>query len=681
MVFSSNMNSECYFPPILGNGEISLAPDCEGTLNYKRLYGEVEAFDGIIVRCGRRSNNMYQERSRLFSFGKLVFYEGSKIEVWTQELLVENGCVKSECTYEDKAVIHSQCFIHPKQNIYALRKVFNNVGEQKTVSYEFVLEGFSQATCELEQVLYTECKAGEAVVGFRCYGHNVYTGEVRLTMSKEYTAIPIKNGFRLEFNVSDGECVDLFYTLEDNLAVSDYHNILEKLGSDIKKKGYDILANECEEDYRKYFDLGYVETDDQTLNDIYKTALYNLKCYTTKTSIPVGLNNGYWDGKYFAFDEYYCFGGLLGANRIELAKRVPTFRLEVCLDKAIRLGSDCHKNKDTEEMAKFFWVVDDNSIEEQSGIGCWRDHVFHIPIIGIGAYEYYEYTKDREFFGKCYRMIRACAKFFTKSMIYRDGGRLYLGKCTDLERLGAAVENPFMTSCGVIKLLEICAEASEILNADEDYRQECRYIAAELRKSLPVANGMYVPFAGCKQKSIGVFAGKYPFNALADDDEKLLKAWEDFEENGTLYGNMYPGGTGISSWYACWKAESYARVQDADKAYNALKQSYRSRGCFNELFEINDPDRRIKPWFTTAHGIFLSAVNEMLVQSDGKVINILPAMPEEVKNISFKLAVKGNAVCEVHIKDGKLTTLNITRDVQNVAGEFEVLFRNHKCSL
>ena len=44
----------------------------------------------------------------------------------------------------------------------------------------------------------------------------------------------------------------------------------------------------------------------------------------------------------------------------------------------------------------------------------------------------------------------------------KEKGRFIIGKCTDLERLGAACENPFMTTCGAIALFRAAAEAAEL---------------------------------------------------------------------------------------------------------------------------------------------------------------------------------------------------------------------------
>lgn len=677
MQYESKRNASCYFPPILGNGEIAFAPDHEGTLNYSAAQYKVKgisAFDGIVVRCGRRTNKNRRINARLFSLGSFSFNEGTAVNEWSQELVPEAGCVKSTCFYADGAQIHSTCFIHPGCNLYALNKVFNHMGARRKLSYEFTLEGYNDATKDLAHVLYVRKEQEQVCIGFKLYGMDVYTGEVRLYIDKACDMIPTENGVRMEFEVSNKDSVTFFYYVEDNLDGTDYKSVLENIKSKIDASGYEGLLGECRKSYEDYFKLGYVETSDQLLNAIYKTSLYGLKCYTTKCSIPVGLNNSHWDGRYFAFDEYFSYHGLLGANRTELAKRVPVFRRDVCLPTAIRLASDCHKTADSEEMAKYLWETGEYGDNELAPVGTWLDHVFHIPLVGIGAFEYYQYTNDIEFLRDSYRMIRACAKFFTKHMLYQDQDRIYLGKCTDLERLGASVENPFMSSCGAIKLLECCAEASRILGTDEQYRRECELAAKKLRESLPVDNGMYVPFFGCKQKSIAVFAGKFPFDVVDEQDHKLLSAWDDFERNGSEYGNMYPMGKHISPWYACWKAAGYARAKIPEQAFAALSESFKSVGVFCEMFEINEAKVHLRPWFMTACGIFVSAVNEMLLQSNGKCIDILPAFPAENTNLSFKLAVKGGAVAEVCVENGKLASVCITADGKDVTHCYDVRF-------
>lgn len=203
------------------------------------------------------------------------------------------------------------------------------------------------------------------------------------------------------------------------------------------------------------------------------------------------------------------------------------------------------------------------------------------------------------------------------------------------------------------------AKSAKILNVDSEYAKECEIKALELRKTLPHDGEKYVPYAGCLQKSIAVFAGKYPFNVVANDDPKLLPALIDFIANEKIYGNMYPFGEKMSIWYASWKAVSFARMGRGDMAYKALKQTFESVGVFTETFEINENNHSMRPWFSTAAGVFTAAVNEMIIQSDSENIYLLPAAPEEFSTISFKMAVKGGAVVDAVIENNDVKKLDI----------------------
>ncbi|MBQ7038988.1 MAG: hypothetical protein IJN39_00300, partial [Clostridia bacterium] len=584
MTYQSYENSKCYFPPILSNGEIAFAADAEGMIGYTvddYKAKDISAFDGIVVRTARRSPMCNNLTARLFPFGKFTFDEGSVLKEWSQTLNPEKGYFESDCNYSDGTKIYSKGFIHTKLNIYSLQKTFKGIKETKTVAYNVTLSGYNESISEYMNVTYTEKRNGVCCIGFKMYGMEVFCGEIRFFVDKEFDFETVENGIRISFDVKDGEAVTFYYYLEDNMNGVDYCEVLKSYEQEIEKLSFCGLLDDCIKHYKDFYSSGYVETADKKLNSIYKTSLYSIKCNTTKYSIAVGLNNGSWDGKYFAFDEYTSFLGLLSANRLELAKRVPSYRLKTCLQQAIKRASDCHRNESTEDMALFHWQTGESDKMELARDGNWLDHVFHIPLVGIGAFDYYEYSGDKEFLKECYQMIRACAKFITKHMVYRDGESLYIGKCTDLERLGSSVQNPFMTACGAIKLLECCFKAAEILGTDEEYANECRYVAKKLYESLPEENGIYVPHLNCKQKSIAVFAGKFPFDVL-NNEQKLLNAWEDYEQNGAKYGNMYPTGKGISPWYACWKAEGYARAKMTDKAYQSLKQAYSSSGVFDE---------------------------------------------------------------------------------------------------
>lgn len=668
MIYKSTEPREDYCPPILGNGDISFAVDAEGTLAKRTLPDVKNVPSPYIFRAGRRGVLNYDkdERANLFSFGSFYFRLGSKLIDFEQELVASEGYQRSVCRYACGEV-KSRFFIHYDSPLYALEKEFDTTD----CTAEFVFNYDCAERRKRNALLNcTVTPFGNgARLSFFASGQKDYTGELRVFLDKP-CEIKIDGGeVILRVNVKRGDKISFFVCLEDDLFCEDFKEANDKLVERIEFLGFEGLLRENIAKWGEYFSVGYVKTDDEKLNNVYITALYHLRCYTTRWSIPVGLYDACWEGRFFAFDEYYSYLGLLGIGHTALAKRVPMFRLKSCLGRAISRATSVNAK---EKQARFMWETLENGTEG-APLGHWYDHVFHMCVIALGAYEYYEYTRDIDFLFECYDMIRACAKFFTINMVYyTDSGTPYIGKCTDLERLGDSIERAFMTTCGAIKLLKICADASEILCIDDEYRRECRKILYGLLKSLPQNRERYLPYPGATCRSVGVFSCKFPFDILAADDEKMLRAFEDFEAHENIYGNMYNTGTGVSAWYSCWKAEAYARCGQADKAMAALRQSFVSVGAFDEFFEINEKNLKVHPWFTTASGFFLSSLSDMLLRSDGERIELLPAYTGD--NVSFKLLAKGGFTIEAVVKDGAVTRL----DVSSVSKQMPKIFYRGK---
>ena len=91
----------------------------------------------------------------------------------------------------------------------------------------------------------------------------------------------------------------------------------------------------------------------------------------------------------------------------------------------------------------------------------------------------------------------------------------------------------------------------------------------------------------------------------------------------------------------------------------------------------NEEGRQHHPWFATAAGAFLNAVNEMLVRCDGDFdVAILPAYEAENNDISFRLPIKGNRTIDVEIKNGKLINAVITDNGSgiDITDKFNITF-------
>ena len=670
MIYNSVENRKDYFPPLLSNGDLSLSSDYEGSVNCDLdILSEISAHKGRIFRAGRRQSFSYKQGSPapLMNWGQLKFDCGFEADSFTQELHEYDGYVSSVSNYGKNLTINTQCFVHQNYNLYAIKKTFsNNCKMTITYSIDDVIKKEAKAIAISE-------KFNRVSIDMEIKAYDTYSSKIILTSDKIADISIGEDNVTFNYQVSAGESICFYYIIEDSLYCDDYilktEDIFKKT-----KEGFDALLSENIKIWNDYHGQGYVKTGNNLIDSTYRTAMYGLKCCTTKWSVAIGINDKSWNGKFFAFDEYYCFLGLLQSNKTAYAKRVPEFRNNVCLERAINRATDYSQNPDVIQ-ALFPWETGEHG-EELATPGFWMEHIFHIALIALGAFEYYEYTMDKEFLTQCYPMIQACAKYYTLSAIYENSdGSLYIRKCTDLERLGASVENPFFTSCGVIKTLETFVKASEILNRDSEYRKECDYKAKMLRKSLPNDGEKYVPFKECSQKSMAIFAGKYPFDVIDNTDPKLLPSLNDFEKCEKEYGNMYPYGKKISMWYASWKSVVYARMKMAEKALYSITQAIESVGAFSETYEINEGKYHVRPWFATAAGVLTSAINEMLIQSDGENIYLLPALGEEFSTVSFKLSVKGGAVVEVAIENNQIKKLDITFLPAATPKKFKIFLR------
>jgi hypothetical protein len=106
-------------------------------------------------------------------------------------------------------------------------------------------------------------------------------------------------------------------------------------------------------------------------------------------------------------------------------------------------------------------------------------------------------------------------------------------------------------------------------------------------------------------------------------------------------------------------AAALAVLGDKTETINQLSQVAEGTGCFAEVFEINEEKVVMKPWFSTAAGNYVYALNQALVQCRDDQILIAPAVPDAWKDFSFKLPCFGNLMAAVSVKEGRLRELTL----------------------
>lgn len=621
-----------YAPPPVGNGELSAMIDMEGA-QAQRSY----AF-GVtpsIWWAGRRYDT---PRRELIPFGRFEQDVGA-IANWRQSLDPRRGLVTSECLYEDGGRIATEVFVHLNHPMIVVRKSFNGYFE-----FRYVLARPGSVLPPRRVNFKAGATANGVDVFYEADGQQTYRGVISVLCDRPAETLIDGNIFRLK---AKSEPATFFIIMTDSLDHTDIHVANAELKRLAAAEGFDGLLSSNSQAWNAYWSEGRVELADAKENEAYVTAQYHLRISSTRWSVPTGVFASHWQGIYFPFDDHFSYMALAGSGHLTTAAKIPAFRRGL-LDKAIFRAYSYHGSQGVGTGARFSWASWEDGAEAAAP-GFYLDHIFNMASIARTAWEHYRFSGDPDYLrDSAYPVIANCADFNQSQSLYKTSdGRLIVGKCTDLERLGAARENAFMTTCGVISTFEAAARAAERLGVDGNRSAAWRALAAELRSGLPRENGRYAPYPGCAQSSIALFAGIFPYPALPVDDPLQLAAINDFLSKESTCGNMYPVGDSVCVWYSGWKGVCFARMGLTDMAEACVAQAVAETNNFAEIFEIRTPAHH--PWFTTAEGAFAHMVNETRLQSREGEIRI---MPSKQRTRFFRLAAVGGVTVEARFEDG-----------------------------
>ncbi|MBU4459319.1 MAG: hypothetical protein KJ579_02025 [Verrucomicrobia bacterium] len=655
-----------YVPPLISNGSLCMLLDYLGGQT-QRAYCRMTPG---IAWAGRRYGPPNDQLVPFGHFEWALDADGQACGApvaWSQTLDTRAAVTICSNIYERGLTVETTVFTPLGRDlVVARRRIASTVPGTRTVRstfrYQLTPAGNENRT---PRRMTSSCAWNAAAPGaefrFHADAHRACDGMVSVFSDKPVIAAIDRQAVALtsEFTLDAAKPVEqTFYVLfADSMDGEDFSARAATIQASVRQAGCDGLLARHTEAWAAYWDESYVRLPDARLERVYTTAQYHLRANATRWSFPVGLFNTHWAGRFFGWDEMFCYQALVSSNHRDIARRGPEFRhagLKVALDR------NGHYGKPGVYGARYPWeTLEDGT--EAAPPGFWMDHVFHMSNVALAAWFHYLYTSDLTYLEKIgYPVLRECARFFLATMVYTspDGG-MFIGKCTDLERLGPARQNPFMTSCGAIYTLESAAGAAALLKADGAEAAAWRHAAAKLRESLPREGDRYVPYAGCTEESVASLGGLFPYPLFDATDALQRNAVHHFVAHGKVSGNMYPMGQSVCAWYAGWMASALAMLGDTAKPATLLREAAEGAGCFGELFEINEANVSMRPWFATASGNFVYALNQMLVQCRGGEVRIAPAVPNEWTDYAFKLACHGDLLAEVTVSGGRLARLSL----------------------
>ncbi len=297
---------------------------------------------------------------------------------------------------------------------------------------------------------------------------------------------------------------------------------------------------------------------------------------------------------------------------------------------------------------------------------------------------HYQYGGDAEFLSKtAYPAMKGAAQFFLDYLIEdprqnnadgADGEAWLISGPSNSPETGGLVMGPTMDHQIIRELFHNTTAAAEVLEVDEEFRQQLRATANRIAPNQIGQHGQLQEWLedkddpNNKHRHVSHLWGLHPGSEITPDTPKLFEA---AKQSLRFRGD---GGTG---WSRAWKINFWARLRDGDHAFKMIQQlirltgssktEYRGGGMYPNLLDAHPPFQ-IDGNFGAANGILEMLVQNHMCSGDGGYfIDLLPALPTAWPDGELSgVRTRGGLELGVKWKDHKLQSFHIHSSVGGV---------------
>lgn len=313
------------------------------------------------------------------------------------------------------------------------------------------------------------------------------------------------------------------------------------------------------------------------------------------------------------------------------------------------------------------WVIHhENNIWANTAPGTWYT-AFYFPAAAAwicqDIWEYYQFNSDKQFLENNYNTMFDAALFWVDNL-WRDerDGTLVANPSYSPEHgnysLGASADQAI-----IYELFDFVIKASNVLGKDSPELEEIKSAKSKLAGPKIGLAGQFMEWKDEITLDLTGDNGHRHVNHLhwlhpgsqivagrSTEEERYVEA---MKKTLTTRGD---GGTG---WSKAWKINFWARLRDGNHAYKMLTEILKESTLPN-LFDTHPPFQIDGNFGSTA------GMTEMLVQSQGGSIELLPALPQAWNSGTFRgIKARGNFEIAAEWESGVLKTLEIVSNAGN----------------
>lgn len=276
-------------------------------------------------------------------------------------------------------------------------------------------------------------------------------------------------------------------------------------------------------------------------------------------------------------------------------------------------------------------------------------------------WEHYLYTYDEAFLkNRAYPEMRSAAEFFVHFLIKDPKTGYLISTPSNSPEHGGLVAGPTMDHQIIRDLFKNCITASAILGIDKQFADTLKEKYSKIAPNKIGKYGQLQEWMEDKDdttdthRHISHLWGVYPGTDITWKTPALMKAAE--------VSMKYRGDEG-TGWSIAWKVNVWARMHEGDHAYRLftkllsaadVSSGKEKGGVYHNLFDAHPPFQ-IDGNFGGAAGLA-----EMLLQSQGDNIELLPALPTALPNGDIKgICARGGFVLNFNWKNGQLQHVQV----------------------